>query len=279
MPVARSGILWRRIFVILLIATGISYFYYQQREFPHGGSQMGLIYGIVGFSLCWLLAFFGIRKRWYKSTFGTLEQWLQSHIYLGLLALIILVLHTGGRFNDKIAVTTLVLVAIVVASGAFGAILYVTVPRLLTEVESNLTVEEISDQLNQLAKNMARVASGRSAPFQRIYDELMRESVPRGLAGWRLLLSRLGRKKQQRDSGDWARLLALVPKEEQEELRQLLVFSRQRKELLLRLIFQQRYKNVLEAWLYIHIPFTIALLAFAVLHVIAVYYYGRLPWP
>jgi predicted membrane channel-forming protein YqfA (hemolysin III family) len=276
MAIARSGILWRRIFVVLLVGTSASYYYYAQREYPHGGSPWGLGYGIAGTALILLLAFFGIRKRWYRSTWGTLEQWLQSHIYLGVLVLIVLLFHTGGRFNDKIAVTTLVLVAIVVASGIVGAILYVTVPRLLTEVESNLTVDEISEQLNQLARSMARIASGRSAPFQRIYDELLRQTQPGGLAGWRLVISRLGRKKQQ--ESDWTRLIALVPKEEQEELRQMLVVSRQRRELLLRLIFQQRYKNVLEFWLYIHVPFTIALLVFAIVHVAAVFYYGRMPW-
>lgn len=275
--IRRSGPFWRRVFFLLLIASGVHYYLYQQREYPHGGSKTGLLYGTIGLALIFLLAFFGIRKRWYRSRFGTLEQWMQSHIYLGLLAFVILLMHTGGRFNDRIAVATLVLTFIVVASGALGAILYVTVPRMLTEVESNLTVEEISDQLNQLGKNMARIASGRTAPFQRIYDELVRTSSPGGLAGWRLLL-RLGRMKRQQDSADWPRLLALVPKEEQEELRQLLVFSRQRRELLLRLVYQQRYKNILESWLYIHIPFTLALIAFAVLHVAAVFYYGRIPW-
>jgi hypothetical protein len=273
MSVPNSGILWRRIFVVLLIGVSASYYFYARAEFPHGGSKYGLAYGIAGTALILLLAFFGIRKRWYRSTFGTLEQWLQSHIYLGLLVLIILLFHTGGRFNDKIAVTTLVLVAIVVFSGIAGAILYATVPRMLTEVESDLTVDELGDQLNQLARSMARIASGRSAPFQRIYDELMRQTAPGWLAGWRLILSRLRRKPQQ--DADWARLIALVPKEEQEELRQMLVVSRQRRELLLRLIYQQRYKNILEFWLYIHIPFTIALLAFAALHIAAVFYYGR----
>ena len=276
MAIARSGRLWRPIFFVLLIAVSASYWYYARREFPHGGSNWGLGYGIAGTLLILLLAFFGIRKRWYRSTFGTLEQWLQSHIYLGLLVLVILVFHTGMRFNDKVAVATLILVIIVVASGIFGAILYVTVPRLLTEVESNLTVEDMSDQLNQLARAMARIASGRSAPFQRIHDELLRQTQPGLLAGWRLLVARLKRGKQQ-DAGDWARLIGLVPKEEQEELRQMLVVSRQRRELLLRLIYQQRYKNVLESWLYIHIPFTIALLLFTVLHIAAVFYYGRLP--
>jgi hypothetical protein len=273
MAVPRSGRLWRPIFVILLIATTAHYVHYSRTEFPHGGSRTGLAYGIAGSALILLLAFFGIRKRWYRSRFGTLEQWLQSHIYLGVLVLVILFFHAGGRFHDNVAVTTLVLVAIVVVSGIAGAILYVTVPRMLTEVESNLTVEEISDQLNQLGRSMARIASGRSAPFQRIHDELVRQSTPGAAAGWRLLLSRLGRKKQQ--ESDWTRLIALVPKEEQEELRQMLVVSRQRRELLLRLIYQQRYKNVLEFWLYIHVPFTIALLVFAIVHVVAVFYYGK----
>ena len=276
MPVPNSGAFWRRIFIVLLIGTSVSYFYYARREFPHGGSTFGLAYGIAGTALILLLAFFGIRKRWYRSRFGTLEQWMQSHIYLGLLVMVILLFHTGGRFHDKVAVITLVLVAIVVLSGIAGAILYATVPRMLTEVESELTVEEIADQLNQLARSMARIASGRSAPFQRIYDELMRQTAPGWLAGWRLILSRL-RKKPLQDA-DWARLIALVPREEQEELRQMLVVSRQRRELLLRLIYQQRYKNILEFWLYIHIPFTIALLAFAALHIAAVFYYGRMPW-
>lgn len=276
MSVPNSGPVWRRVFLVLLIGTSASYWYYARKEFTHGGSSFGLAYGIAGTALILLLAFFGIRKRWYRSTFGTLEQWMQSHIYLGVLVLVILFFHTGGRFNDKVAVATLVLVIVVVASGIVGAILYATVPRMLTEVESELTVEELGDQLNQMARSMARIASGRSAPFQRIYDELMRQTAPGPLAGWRLIVSRLKRKSQQ--DADWARLIGLVPREEQEELRQMLVVSRQRRELLLRLVYQQRYKNVLEFWLYIHVPFTIALLAFAILHIAAVFYYGKMPW-
>ncbi len=272
MPVARSGVVWRRIFIVLLAGVSASYIWDYRREYTHGGSQMGIAYGVAGTLLILLLAFFGIRKRWYRSTFGTLEQWMQSHIYLGVLSLVVLLFHSGGRFNDTVAVTTLVLVAIVVFSGIFGAILYITVPRLLTEVESNLTVDEISDQLNQLTRQMARIASGKSAPFQRIYDELLRESRPRWMAGWRLLLAR-GRRKET--PGDWSRLIALVGRDEQDELRQMLVVWRRRKELLIRLVYQQRSKNILESWLYIHVPFTIALLLFAAVHIAAVFYYRR----
>ena len=273
MPVPRSGPTWRLIFVILLIAVSALYFWSASHEYPHGGSKLGIAYGIAGSALILLLAAFGLRKRAYRSTFGTLEQWMQSHIYLGILAGVILLFHTGFRFNDGIAVATFVLVGIVVISGAAGAILYVTVPRLLTEVESNLSVAEISDQLNQLARQMARIASDKSPPFQRIYTELIRESQPGWLAGWRLLFTR--RRVKTQVGADWSNLIALVGKEEQDDLRQMLVVSRQRKELLLRLIYQQRYKNVLEAWLYLHVPFTVAAMVFAVVHVVAVFYYRK----
>ena len=272
MPVARSGVFWRRVFFLLLAAAIASFIYYARNEYPHGGSTFGIAYGIIGSALILLLTFFGVRKRWYRSTFGTLEQWLQSHIYLGILALVILVFHAGGRFHDLVAVATLILVAIVVLSGIAGSILYVTIPRVLTEVESDLTAPEISDQVNQLGRTMARIASGKSRPFQQIYDVLIRESQPGWLAGWRLLIGRR-RFKPLQNPGEWSQMLGIVEKDEQDDLRQMLVISRQRKELLLRLLFQQRWKNVLEAWLYIHVPFTIALLVFAAIHVIAVFYY------
>jgi predicted membrane channel-forming protein YqfA (hemolysin III family) len=275
MPVVRSGPLWRRIFVVLLVGVISAYIWSARTEYPHGGSRLGLAYGIAGYLLILLLAFFGIRKRWYRSQLGTLEQWLQSHIYLGLLVMVILVLHTGGRLHDFVAVSSLALAAVVVLSGILGAILYATVPRMLTEVESDLTPEKISDQLNQMARTMARIASGRSVPFQRIHDELVRESRPGVLAGWRLLFAGI-RKRNMRSAPEWSGLLPDVPREEQEELRQMLVISRQRKELLFKLHYQQRYKNILEAWLYIHVPFTIALLVMATVHVVMAFYYARI---
>lgn len=277
MPVPRSGVFWRSIFVLLLFAVTAIYFWDSRREFPHGGSRVGIAYGIAGTFLILLLAFFGIRKRSYRSRFGTLEQWLQSHIYLGLLVLVVVLYHSAGRFHDRVATLTLLLLAIVVASGIVGAVLYATVPRLLTEIESDLTVPEISDQLNELGKQMARIASGKTEAFQRTCRSLIAASSPGWLAGWRLMFAGPGALSAGRS--DWTALLRLVPKSEEDELRQLLIVSRQRRELLGRLMAQQRYKNILDVWLYIHVPFTIALLLFVAVHIVAVFYYGQVRWP
>jgi hypothetical protein len=237
---------------------------------------MGLIYGFAALFLMLVLLFFGIRKRWYRSRWGTVEGWLQGHIWLGILSLFVILAHTGFRFQDRVAVTLMVVIGGVVASGVVGAILYKTVPRMLTDVESNLTIEELSEQINQLSRSMARIASGHSATFQRLHEGLLREIRPRPLAGWKLLFGGRHRLRRDVEPGEWSKLLGIVTREEQQDLRQLLVLSRQQKELHFRLLAQQRYRNVLDFWLYVHVPLSIGMIVLLAAHLWGAFYYGRI---
>jgi hypothetical protein len=271
-PIPRYGLRWRIIALLLTIGLVGSFLWYRSSEpFTHGGTSLGLIYGFSALFLMFFLIYFGIRKRAYRSRFGTLQEWLHAHIWLGLFSFLVIVAHTGFRFQDKIAIALFVVISLVIATGIFGAILYKTIPRELTEIQSNLTGQEISDQLNQLSKSMARLASGKSSPFQRIYYSLQREALPGFLAGWKLVFTG-GRRSDK--AGDWTGLVGMVEKSEQDELRQLLVASRQQKELHLRLVYQQRYRNILDFWLYMHLPLSVAMLVLIVAHVFGVFYYG-----
>src|SRR5262249_41003593 len=151
----------------------------------------------------------------------------------------------------------------VVGSGALGAFFYTSVPRRLTEVESDNTPADLASQLRQLAASMVRLATGRSLAFQQVCSGLLAETIPGRLAGWRLMLRRRGRAAWRAGApggggtgaaAAWAVWLKQVPAGEQEDLRQLLVMSRQRGELLDRLAAQQRFRNLLGAWLYLHVP-------------------------
>ena len=93
------------------------------------------------------------------------------------------------------------LVAIVVLSGVLGAILYITVPRLLTEVESNLTIVEISEQLNQLGDLPAFRIGRHVVPCQTSWHQ----NGPRARIGTRTVSGRLIASACRRLSlaGDW----------------------------------------------------------------------------
>lgn len=270
---------WRWIALALLAVLVAVFAWFSRGGEIHGGTAVGLALGFTALGLILLLLAFGVRKRAYKSRFGRLETWLQSHVYLGLLSLAVVLLHSGWRFEDRLAVAALVALALVVVTGLAGAVLYTTVPRLLTEVESDLAPAEVSDRLNQIAASMARLAAGKSAAFQRIQRSVLAESTPGRLAGWRIVFT--GRRREKAaapgEGPAWQALLGRVERTEQEDLRRLLVLSRQHKELHLRLIYQQRYRNLLDAWLWLHLPLSLALLVLAVAHGAAALYYRGLP--
>lgn len=238
----------------------------------HGGTVWGVTYGVLATFLVLLLTAFGLRKRAYRSTWGTLDGWLQAHIYLGLLSAVVVVLHAGFRFRDRVATSAAVALFAVVATGFVGARLYAALPRRLTRVESNLTVDEISNELNRLTQAMERLSASRSPLFARIARDLLKASRPGRLAGWRLLWGHGGGEPEP--ERDREPLLQQLPEDEREPMRQVLMLYRQHRELHLRLRYQQRYKNLLDAWLYLHVPLTVVLIVLIAVHVAAVFYFG-----
>lgn len=278
----RESARWRRWTFLLFLVLTAGYVVYRWRGFPHGGSWPGIAFGILATLLIGLLLWYGVRKRQYRSRWGTMEAWLQSHVYLGLLSLVVVLYHSGFRFQDKVAVAALVVLGLVVLTGLFGAILYTTVPRLLTDVQGDATPEEISVEIHRFTRSMARLANGKSPAFQRIHERLVGEMEPRPLSGWRILFrpARLatfrGAGPGGAEGGPWTELLRRVNREEQEDLRELLVRSRQAREQLHRLVAQQKYKNLLEVWLYAHVPLSLALVVLVLAHLVAVFYYQGL---
>jgi hypothetical protein len=266
---------WRRIGLAIFALLTALYWLAARRGFVHGGSPAGLAFGILALALILLLLLYGVRKRRYRSTLGRMEGWLQSHVYLGFVCLAVAFYHSGFRFHDRVAVAALVALAAVVVTGFVGAVLYTLVPRRLSEVEGDLEPAEIGQRLNQLAASMARLAAGKSAAFQRLGGALLDRADPGRLAGWRILFAG-GRRRAAASATSgpaWEALLARVEAGEQDDLRRLLVLSRQHGELLQRLVRQSRYRNLLDAWLWLHLPLSLALLVLVVAHAVAALYF------
>ncbi len=266
---------WRRASYLVIACLVGSYFFLVSSEPIYGGSGPGLIYGAIGLGLIAVLMAYGVRKRSYKSSWGTVEGWLHIHIYLGLIAVCAALLHSGFRFHDKVAVVTLVLLALVALSGVWGAILYTVVPPKLSALESHLSVTQLADQINALGRAMARLAAGKSESFRSIYHHLLTAEKPGPLAGWRSLSQGyLKRRLAQDPVGAFDKYVGSVPAAEQPEFTELLAVAHQRNDLHDRLIYRQRYNNLMGVWLYVHVPLSFALLVALASHVIAVLYYG-----
>lgn len=267
-----GSVLWRRRFLWLFLLTGGSYLVYANHTYPHGGSVIGIVYGVAGSLIILLLMYFGVRKRSYKSSLGTLQNWLQAHIYLGILVFFIVLFHSGFRFHDRVAVTALVLLTLVFVSGIIGALLYTYIPPLLIDVESKLTAQQISDQINQLAQVMRRLAADKSTAFRDYCADFLRLERPKTFAGWRIM-ARAVSAPAAASLKPLAADLEMIPPAERAEFIQLLALANQMKELHRSLILKQRYINTMAAWLYLHLPLSFAMMVAIIAHIGGAFYY------
>ena len=249
------------------------YLNYRSQTIPYGGTPVGLIYGLFGTIIIAVLMFLGIRKRLYASGTGTLQGWVSAHVYLGLFSLLIIPMHAGFRFGADIHTLAFILLALVVLSGIMGVILYMSIPSRLTEYESGLQSDAIDNEIGRLISDMRFLVKDKSDALVRVYqDEITRLQTMQPM-GWSLVF-----KKQREDliakrSTELARIVSSIPSEDYTTFQALSRMILKRTQLQVALMAQMRLRNMLQAWLYIHVPVSIAMIVIVGIHVVVVFYY------
>src|SRR5258708_4735912 len=133
------------------------------RDGSMGGTALGLTYGATGFAFMIFAALLGARKKVPVWRVGRAQTWMRGHLWLGLLSLPVLVLHSGLRYGHGLTAVLMTLLIIVVASGVFGAVLQHYMPHVMTrEVTMETIYEEIGHvraQLLEEAEELVRQAT------------------------------------------------------------------------------------------------------------------------
>ena len=127
---------------------------------PGSWVTMRWLTGLVGLAgITWVMLY-PMRKQVYRRRAGALRYWMLSHIYLGVVAGVVLLVHGGTTSGGLLTTSLMISFDLVIASGIFGAACYVIVPRFMTRIEREpLLVED-------LEKRRAR-ASCRACPHRR----------------------------------------------------------------------------------------------------------------
>jgi hypothetical protein len=142
--------LWLSLLAIAIITAIYAYVVNRLHAIPAAGSFFGHLIGILGFILMLLTeTLYTLRKRSQRARWGSMEVWLQTHIFTGLVGPYMVLLHSSWKFNGLAGATTL-LTVIIVISGFIGRYIYTRVPRSLTGVE--LTTPEAQGQAAALAR-------------------------------------------------------------------------------------------------------------------------------
>lgn len=113
--------------------------------------------GLTGLAgIIWVMLY-PMRKQVYRRRAGALRYWMLSHIYLGVLAGVVLLVHGGTRSGGLLTTLLMVSFDLVIATGIFGALVYILVPRFMTRIEREpLLVEDLEARREELRAELVR---------------------------------------------------------------------------------------------------------------------------
>ncbi|HEV8590429.1 MAG TPA: cyclic nucleotide-binding domain-containing protein [Pyrinomonadaceae bacterium] len=114
--------------------------------------------GLLGLTSISAAVTYSARKQIYRRRAGPLRYWKLAHVYLGILAGAVLLIH-GGRDSGGL-VTSMLMVSfdVVIVAGIFGALCYFIVPRIMTSIEGDpLLIEDLRIRRAELRETLALI--------------------------------------------------------------------------------------------------------------------------
>jgi hypothetical protein len=140
---------WAIASVVILAASAVVYVFYafNSRQGSRSGSTVGLAFGIIGFAFMIFAVLLGARKRVPTWRIGRAQAWMRGHLWLGFLALPMILFHSGFHFGGTLTRVLMWLLIITVFSGVFGAALQHYVPGVMT---SDAPLETIYEEISHV---------------------------------------------------------------------------------------------------------------------------------
>jgi hypothetical protein len=120
-----------------------------------GGTPLGLWFGSICLAIFVFAALLSLRKKIPLWRVGTVQRWLRAHIWLTLLTIPLVILHSGFRFGGPMTTLLMALYSIVMVSGIYGLFLQHLMPRLMKE---RLPAETVFEQIPHIRTQLAAAA-------------------------------------------------------------------------------------------------------------------------
>ena len=229
--------------------------------------------GLVGLLGVAVVMTYPFRKQIYRRRAGALRYWLLAHVYIGAIAGVVLLLHSGTRTGGFL--TTLLYVAfdLTIISGIVGVVAYVVAPRIMTRIEGEpLLVEDLEKRREELRQDTRTIYQKTDGWLK---EELRDRVYPRFLS-YGFLWRQIWRREE---------LKALLAQARQEfkdrttrtatdEERDVLIAAVEAAVMLRRVDALLTLHWVLRVWIPLHIVSTAMMLALMVVHIVQVVFFN-----
>lgn len=258
---------WLKIALVVSIVAIASYVMVDVEPRHNGGSWYGYTLGTVGALLIVWLSLLGIRKRRMSEGRWSLKAWTSAHVYLGLALIVIGTLHTGFQLGWNVHTLAWVLMMVVIISGIYGISVYATLPAQVSANRRQMTKAEMLEALAAVDRQLESAAQ----PLGREDSDLVVAALEQDPFNVGIVTRLSGQYRHCRT----AEALRAFGEAEVHEgpMSKVVGLLRKRRAQLDQIRRQMRLRAMLDIWLYIHVPATIALLAALTAHIVSVFYY------
>ncbi len=226
--------------------------------------------GLVGVAI---VMTYPLRKQIYRRRAGALRYWMLAHIYAGVVAGLVLLLHSGPHLGGLLTSLLYFVFNLVILSGLIGVVAYIVAPRIMTRIEGEpLLIEDLEARREELKQQSAAILEQSQGWLK---DEI-RERVYARFASRGFLLRQLWRREELKS--------LLAQAREEFKPRTTRLTTHEERELLLSavetavtlrrveaLLFLHR---TLRSWIPIHVISTAVMLALMVVHVAQVVFFN-----
>ena len=269
--------------IALVGASIVAYLLQEPHQTPNGGTWLGYTLGTMGALLILWLIYLGRRKRNFAAGWGTVRGWVSAHVYLGTSLLVVATLHTGFQFGINVHTLAYVLMCVVIVSGLYGVWAYRTYPEARNELKRSQTLDDIFLQLEDIDGQLKRDVSALAADIRGVVSSAIDRTEIGG--GMYAQLAGVDSSKVMIDGNvypntDQVRVVAwlverlsLAEGSETGKLSAVVRSYGARQKLLQVIRTDIRFQALQEAWLYLHVPLSIALLAALLTHIVSVFIY------
>ena len=264
--------LYLKIAAALAVVTLLAYTIDEPLGKPNGGTWLGYTLGTIGALLILWLTWFGVRKRRYGKGKLLLEDWMSGHVYLGVALLVVATLHSGLQFGWNVHTLAYGLMTFVILSGLFGLYAYIRLPRLRTENRAGMTLDDVMGLIAGISKECYDVAGRLDDEVGQLVQKADADTRVGG-SFWRQLSGRDPNCATTHALDRVRELAEGYTGADADAGRQLITLLARKAELLRRARRDVQLKALLDVWLYVHIPMTIALLAALFVHIVTVFLY------
>lgn len=211
--------------------------------------------GVTVVLLASFVTFYSVRKRLLQEKLpGTMMSWLKSHIYIGLLAFVLAIVHASIAIiqsKPSHGGYALIFFLLLVISGILWRIVYMAFPPVVAGSVGNLAVKDTHTKSQIVQIEIDKLLAGKSSDFRRG----VAEGTKRG--NWKKIET--GLKLPVDELKDWENLKKLIDRTKRYRLRER---------------SQKRYAAFMQGWKWLHIPLALVFAGFVFVHVLEIAGFG-----